>query len=109
MSKWYLDFFTMEYAGHFLQDIEKAKKQLKTIDFLVDLSSISTVMDMGCGTGELARQLAGKGLKVKGVDIIPTYIEYAVSQAEKEKVSDYCDFSVADMGSMLCDETFDLV
>jgi 2-polyprenyl-3-methyl-5-hydroxy-6-metoxy-1,4-benzoquinol methylase len=38
------------------------------------------VIDLGCGEGWLARRLAGEGVEVIGVDVVPALIEAARSQ-----------------------------
>lgn len=55
-------------------------------------------IDLGCGTGDVARELARRGIDVLGVDIAPTAIEQA-----REKVASWADelqrrvaFEVAD-------------
>src|SRR5262249_2142601 len=42
-----------------------------------------TVLDVGCGTGENALYLAGRGLDVWGIDFIPKAIEQARDKALK--------------------------
>lgn len=66
--------------------------------------SARTVLDVGCGTGEHARQLIEKfGYGVDGIDLDPKLIEMA---ARKNRSS---VFSVADMMDFKLDKTFDVV
>ena len=52
-------------------------------------------IDFGCGTGNYAIYLAGKGFDVTGVDFSPTAIGFAKENANKEGVR--CNFIVADV------------
>ncbi len=52
-------------------------------------------IDLGCGAGNYAIYLAGKGFDVTGVDISPKAIELARVNAKKKKVK--CEFLVADV------------
>jgi SAM-dependent methyltransferase len=52
------------------------------------------VLDVGCGTGEIALFLAGKGLEVVGVDVSATAIAGARAKAEQRGIR--ARFAVAD-------------
>lgn len=57
----------------------------------------SRVLELGCGTGELAAELArGSGARVTGVDISPKFIEVAQAQHRQPLL----DFQVADVIGM---------
>ncbi len=43
----------------------------------------SPVLDVGCGTGQNALYLADLGFEVAGIDIVPTAVEKALSNAKK--------------------------
>jgi len=64
-------------------------------------------IDLGCGAGNYAVYLAGKGFDVTGVDISPSAIKTATKNAQKKGVS--CNFIVADvLGDMAeVGQTFD--
>ncbi|OHB69888.1 MAG: methyltransferase type 12 [Planctomycetes bacterium RBG_13_63_9] len=54
-----------------------------------------TTIDLGCGAGNHAVWLAGRGFNVTGVDFAPSAIELARENAENQGVS--CRFLVADL------------
>lgn len=66
-------------------------------------------LDLGCGVGAKAIELAKRGFKVTAIDIAPTAIKYAKKKAKKENVK--IKFIAADATdlSFLGDEEFDLV
>lgn len=54
------------------------------VDFLVDLFALPTgaaLLDLGCGPGRHAVELARRGFAVTGIDISPTFIEIARERA----------------------------
>lgn len=56
-------------------------------------------IDLGCGAGNHAVYLAGKGFDVTGIDFSPTAIRLAKENADKKSVK--CNFFVADVVSEL--------
>lgn len=66
-------------------------------------------LDMGCGAGNYAIYLAGKGFDVTGVDISPTAIKLAEENARKKGVR--CRFIAADVTGDLREiaGTFDFI
>jgi SAM-dependent methyltransferase len=60
-------------------------------------------LDIGCGAGNYAIYLAGKGFDVTGIDISPKAIELATKNAAEKKVE--CNFIVAD----LLDDLLDII
>ena len=58
-------------------------------------------LDIGCGAGNYAIYLTGKGFDVTGIDISPKAIELARKNAAEKKVE--CNFIVADLLGDLLD------
>lgn len=64
------------------------------------------VLDLGCGTGRVAEQLAGRGATVVGVDLSPALIETAQERAQERGLS--IDYRVGDAEHLeLEDASFD--
>jgi len=74
-------------AGNWIKIIETEgiqSRKIATNKAIVDMVSAyqpASVLDIGCGEGWLAKELADRGINVSGADIIPALIEKA-----KEKV-----------------------
>lgn len=67
------------------------------------------VLDLGCGTGENALYLAGKGLTVLGIDAVPAAIDKAKAKAKDRGVKKV-DFKVADgLDLKKLNKTFDVI
>lgn len=74
-------------------------------DYCLKLAvNASSVLDLGCGTGELATMLA-KTRRVAGVEPAPAMLDHARRRQGAEKVR----WVEADARSVRLDETFDLV
>lgn len=64
----------------------------------------TSVLDLGCGEGWLARQLAARGKNVLGVDAVPALIEQARRAGGRFEVMSYADIAVGKLY-----ERFDLI
>jgi len=69
-----------------------------------------TVLDFGCGEGQLGVQMGLLGARVSGVDISPDLIELARRRAELDHVDDRVDFQANDiLESSPAEDSFDFV
>jgi SAM-dependent methyltransferase len=58
------------YAEHFRDELEKKPFDRKMLDWLAEkVGDLGTICDMGCGPGQAAAYLHGRGVKVCGVDL----------------------------------------
>jgi len=55
-----------------------------------------SILDIGCGTGRVALELAELGYNVTGIDISEKYIDIAIMRAKERKLSDRTRFIVCD-------------
>jgi SAM-dependent methyltransferase len=67
-----------------------------------------TILEIGCGSGWLARMLAGNGIRVVGVDFSERQIGLAKERLEAEGLSEVCEFRAGDLMQAL-DEPFENV
>ena len=78
---------------------------------LVDSGKVQPckAIDLGCGAGNYAVYLAGRGFEVTGVDFSPTAIRIAKENAERKNAK--CNFFVADVVGELgeVNQTWDFV
>jgi len=66
------------------------------------MPGLRTILDVGCGTGEHARHLAGRGYSVDGIDIEPRFVEMARTKSTGT-------FVCADMMTFDLGRTYDAV
>lgn len=90
------DFFDDAYRGTPPWDAGEPQPDL--IGLLDELPPAGPVLDAGCGTGDLALELARRGLVVLGVDVAPRAIEKARAKAPAAgtAVSQRVEFQVGD-------------
>ena len=74
---------------------------------LLDLEPGSTVLDLGCGHGRIANELAMRGLHVTGLDAGPLFLDRARADAAHAQVS--VEYVEGDMRSLPWRERFDAV
>ena len=72
------------------------------VDFLMTLAP-GSVLDAGCGTGRVARELAVRGIDVVGIDVDPSMIESA------RRRSPELEWHIVDLADVDLDRRFDVV
>lgn len=84
------------------------KGTAQEVDFLVDalgLKSGNRVLDVGCGPGRHALELARRGITVHGVDLSPDFIELARTEAGELPAT----FEVLDVRDLASETEYDAV
>lgn len=94
------NFWNDEHISKFLLDahldpnIEAASRKhdfiqqsVEWISHLIAPKNNAAILDLGCGPGLYAHELAKKGHQVTGIDFSKRSIEYALNQANKEGIS----------------------
>lgn len=97
------------YLPYLLQDLwELGSNPRHIIELLSEhaaLSSDSRILDLGCGKGAVSVMLAEKfRCRVKGIDILPEFIDYALVKAAEHGVSELCEFVIDDINHAVSSE-----
>jgi ubiquinone/menaquinone biosynthesis C-methylase UbiE len=63
------------------------------------------ILDLACGKGAVSVKIAENlEVKVKGIDIMSEFVDFAKAKAKEHKVSDLCQFAVADVTTAITKE-----
>jgi SAM-dependent methyltransferase len=85
--EWYDDFFSTDPWQHLQEHLyppERSAEQARQIAALLGLEAGDRVLDVPCGTGRIALELARAGLDVTGVDFNPASLARARARADAE-------------------------
>lgn len=91
-----IDRFDEDYRQGADWDIGVVQPALKA--YLTERKPVSTVLEVGCGTGELAAFVASLGCQVQGIDFSSEAI--AIAKARHSQTGCCLDFQVADIFNM---------
>lgn len=95
-------------AGDFGEIAKSIEQGAQEFVSRLELKPGTKILDVACGTGNLAIPAAKAGAEVTGVDIAPNLIEQAVANADREGLN--VRFDVGDAEAMPYeDESFDVV
>lgn len=87
---------------------ERIEAAVSEVDHLLARTSLSpnaTVLDLACGPGRHALELARRGFRVTGVDRTAAYLDYARQRADEEGLT--IEWVQADMRTFCRPNTFD--
>ena len=107
--EWWEEFFKghwVDIHASFWTDAQTTS-QADSIERLLALEPGSTVLDVPCGEGRIARQLAGRGYWVTGVDRSPTLLDLAKRTAAAAGLD--ITWEQRDMRDLPWDGSFDAV
>jgi len=69
------------------------------------ISKDTKILDLACGKGAVSVNLAKNlGVKVKGIDLMPEFIESAKQKAKEFDVDDLCEFLIDDVNKAVSTE-----
>lgn len=88
-KNWYKEFFSKYYLQFFgrKKTLLKTKKEVKFICHILNLRKGAKILDLACGVGRHAIELAKKGFEVTGLDFNKKFLNLAQKSAKKNKVS----------------------
>ena len=103
------------YLPYLLQDLwelgSSPKDIINMIQKHIQVSEKTKVLDLACGKGAVSVQLAeALGCMVKGIDIIPEFIDFAKKKAKEYGVENLCEFKVGDINEAVkIEKDYDIV
>ncbi len=105
-SGWCHTLFDEEYLRTLPRDLKReTAREVKFIKNSLGLKSGARVLDLACGFGRHAVELAQDGLEVAGLDLSIDLLQHALSQAKKRNLS--IKFIHGDMRELNFSEIFD--
>lgn len=105
----------LPFLPYLLQDFWELGSDPKVMRALikkhVDLLPDTKALDLACGKGAVSVRIAESlGIKVKGVDMLPEFVEYAKQKADEYHVADLCEFIVGDINEAVkTEKNYDIV
>lgn len=102
------DLFHADEYLYFLAETlaeENTPLQVDFIEKALGLSAPMRVLDLGCGHGRHTNELARRGYKPVGLDLVEGFVETAKADAEREGLSS--QFIQADLRTFRSEEVFD--
>jgi ubiquinone/menaquinone biosynthesis C-methylase UbiE len=103
------------FLPYLLQDLwelgSSPRDILEMITKHIPVSKEIKVLDLACGKGAVSVNLVKElGCMVKGIDIIPEFIDFAVQKGQEFGVGELCDFFVGDITELVKTEKgYDIV
>jgi SAM-dependent methyltransferase len=102
---WYKRIWSLE-----IEDMSWTESTIHQVDFIVDFLELAggeSILDLACGYGRHANELARRGFSVTGVDITPIFVERATHDAERDHLN--AKFICADILDIKLQQQFDVV
>ncbi len=94
------------------ESAEKETLYIKNLLEKIGIDKDSVILDLGCGNGRIAINLAKHGYRIVGVDISPLFIEDAKKKAREYGVADKTEFftgNALELSKLFNRDSFDAV
>ena len=106
-AEWWQTFYSGHYVD-FHRDAVSKKPTAEEVDFMLRLFQLpaeATVLDLGCGEGRHAIEMAKRGCRVTAVDVTEPLLDIARTNAAKQQVD--VQFEQHDMRNLPWEDHFD--
>ncbi|MDR0912364.1 MAG: class I SAM-dependent methyltransferase [Methanobrevibacter sp.] len=92
----------LSYLPYLLQDLWELGSSPEDMIYLIkkniEIDSNTKILDLACGKGAISINLSKElNIKIRGIDIIPEFIEYAKKKAIINGVENKCSFEIEDI------------
>ena len=104
-KQWYKKIWTLDIQN--MSWVEQTKQQVDFIYEVLQLQGHERILDLSCGFGRHALELARRGCGVVGVDITADYVDEARKQANEHGLN--AEFICADLRQVSFRDEFDVV
>jgi len=106
--EWPVAFFDQDYLAIYgpMLTPERTAQEAEFIAKTIDVAPGSALLDLGCGFGRHALELARRGYRMTGLDFNPTYLEVAAREAKRQGL-DGARFVEGDFRALTFDAEFD--
>lgn len=107
---WWIDYFAevWEPMAHLIKRKPDTVHEADFIDHLMQEFAFTTLLDVPCGAGRIALEMARRGYEVCGADFNPLAIQKAQAKAQKIK-KNQPQFVTADMRKLVLNKQFEMV
>ncbi len=108
MKQWYEELFE-NYAESYDKEsyTQGTQGEVDFIEQEINFDKTKRILDIGCGTGRHAIELAKRGYNVTGIDLSESQLKRAIEKAQKENLT--IDFLRADARNLDFNHEFDVV
>ena len=86
---------------------EQTRREANYVEMLLDVAIPAHLLDVPCGEGRLALELAGHRYRITGVDLAPDMLTYARQLAAERNLNDHFTIEERDMRDLPWRDTFD--
>ena len=95
---WYEDLFNQDYDRIYFPTFtpERNSAEVDFIESTLEIPKGGRILDVACGHGRHAVELAKRGYQVTGIDLSPRFIEMAIQSSRSSGLSN-AEFLVGDM------------
>ena len=94
------DYYNDDYVllSDIMTPVARTQTEVAYISRMLQIGLGTRILDLGCGYGRVAHELALAGADVTGIDLVPAMIEQARNRAERHGLT--IDYRVGDMGRL---------
>ncbi len=109
MNNWWKDYFLDAWPKiqHYIKGREDTQLETNYIEALFEVKKYQHILDVPCGTGRIALELAARGYTTCGLDFNEKNIEAAQKSSLKKKLTQQTEWVCGDMRSIPFKNTFD--
>ena len=103
------------FLPYLLQDLwelgSSPKDMIDLISKNMIISKNTKILDLACGKGAVSISIAQRfGCQIKGIDLIPDFIDVAKEKSQEYKVESLCEFVAGDINeSVEIEKSYDIV